>query len=116
MRIFKINKKIITDKSDCFVIAEIGNNHLGNFQIAKKMIKKAQECGVDAVKFQKRNNKKLFTKKMYSSIYNSENSYGKTYGQHRDFLEFNFNQYKELKSFSEDLGLIFLLPLLILKA
>ena len=107
MRIFKIDKKIITDKSDCFVIAEIGNNHMGNFNIAKKMIKKAKESGVDAVKLQKRNNKKLFTKKMYSTIYNSENSYGKTYGEHRDFLEFNFNQYKDLKSFSEDLGLIF---------
>ena len=107
MRIFKVNKKIITDKSDCFVVAEIGNNHMGNFDIAKKLIKKAHESGVDAVKLQKRNNKKLFTKKMYSTIYNSENSYGKTYGQHRDFLEFNLSQYKELKSFSEDLGLIF---------
>ena len=107
MRFFKVNKKIITDKSECFVVAEIGNNHMGNFDIAKKIIKKAHECGADAVKLQKRNNKRLFTKKMYSTIYNSENSYGKTYGQHRDFLEFNFNQYKELKSFSEDLGLIF---------
>lgn len=107
MRKFKIQNKIINDKSDCFLIAEIGNNHKGSIKIAKKMFKIAKDSGADAVKLQTRNNKALFTKKMYNSVYNSLNSYGETYGKHRDFLELNKKEYIELKKIAEDLGLIF---------
>ena len=81
------------------VIAEIGCNHKGNFNIAKEMIKVASNCGASIVKFQKRNNLKLLGKKAYNIPHPVEsNSYGKTYGLHRDFLEFNINQHKEAKS------------------
>ena len=90
-----------------FVIAEIGHNHQGSLDTAKKMIKAAKECGANAVKLQKRSNKDLFTKEMFNSIYNSENSYGKTYGEHREFLEFNESQYLELKKYSDELGIVF---------
>ena len=83
-----------------FVIAEIGHNHQGNINLAFELIRQAKICGADAVKFQKRNNKKLFTKKFYNEKYENENSYGETYGKHRDFLEFDFEQFKELKAFS----------------
>ena len=87
------------------VIAEIGCNHKGNFNIAKEMIKVASNCGASIVKFQKRNNLKLLGKKAYNSPHPVEsNSYGKTYGLHRDFLEFNINQHKELKRYCEQLG------------
>lgn len=107
MRKFKIKDKVITDDSDCFVIAEIGNNHKGDINIAKKMFQTAKKCGADAVKIQTRNNKFLFTKKLYNSDYNSYNSFGKTYGLHRESLEFEKKDYLYLKKYAEDLGLIF---------
>ena len=107
MRKFVIKTKVITEKSDCFVIAEIGNNHKGDLKIAKKMFQVAKQCGADAVKLQTRNNKSLFTQQMYNSVYNSYNSYGKTYGLHRDKLEFGKKDYIYLKKYAENLGLIF---------
>jgi len=97
----------INDKSDCFVIAEIGNNHQGNLEVCKKMFKAAKECGVDAVKLQKRDNRFLYTKSFYDSAYSSENAYGPTYGLHREALEFGEAEYQELKKYAEELGLIF---------
>ncbi len=101
-----MSKKIITENLP-FVIAEIGHNHQGSVEKAMEMIKQAKLCGASAVKLQKRSNKNLYTKEMYNSIYNSENSYAKTYGEHRDFLEFDKKQYFDLKKFSEELDIIF---------
>ena len=90
------------------LIAEIGCNHKGNFDIAKDLIKIAANCNVDVVKFQKRNSKELLTKKQYDAPHpNSMHSYGQTYGEHREFLEFNLQQHKDLKDYSESLGLIY---------
>ena len=61
-----------------FIIAEIGHNHQGKIEIAFEMIKQAKLCGANAVKFQKRSNKQLYTKKFYSEKYDHKNSYGKT--------------------------------------
>ena len=97
----------INDSSKCFVIAEIGHNHQGNVETAKKMIKAAVDAGASAVKLQKRDNRSLFTAAYYDRPYNSENSFGNTYGEHREFLEFNHDQYKELQNYSNELGTIF---------
>ena len=97
----------INDDSRCFVIAEIGHNHQGNIETAKRMIKAAADAGASAVKLQKRDNKSLFTKFFYDRPYNSENSFGDTYGEHREFLEFDLDQYKELQTFSTNLGVVF---------
>ena len=97
----------ISDDSRCFVIAEIGHNHQGNIDTAKKMIKAAVDAGASAVKLQKRDNRSLFTSAYYDRPYNSENSFGDTYGEHREFLEFNHDQYKELQDYSNELGTIF---------
>ena len=82
-----------------FVIAEIGCNHKGDFEIAKEMIRVAKIfCKVDAVKFQKRSNKELLSEEQYEEPHpNPINSYGDTYGEHREFLEFNIEQHRELK-------------------
>ena len=61
MREIKIENKIINDESACFVIAEVGHNHQGSVDTAKKIFDKAKEAGADAVKLQKRDNKALFT-------------------------------------------------------
>ena len=100
-------KETIITKNLPFIIAEIGHNHQGSIEKAKKLIYEAKVCGANAVKLQKRSNKNLYTKEMFDSIYNSENSYAKTYGEHREYLEFNKDQYLELKKYSEELGIIF---------
>ena len=96
------------DKNKSFVIAEIGCNHRGSVDIALQMIKSAKDCGVDAVKFQKRNNKTLFTKELYDSPYDNRNSFGKTYGEHREYLEFGKDEYKVLQDYSKELDIHFL--------
>lgn len=94
------------DRKKPRIIAEIGCNHKGNFEIAKEFIKMAAIfCKVDVVKFQKRNPKECLTKEQYNAPHpNPSNSYGKTYGEHREFLEFSLEQHKELKRFCEEMG------------
>jgi len=106
-REFRIGDRIVNDANPSFVIAEIGHNHQGNMDICKSMFRAAKETGADAVKLQKRDNHALFTREMYDSPYNSENAYAPTYGEHREMLEFNREQYLELKKYAEDLGIIF---------
>ena len=90
------------------VIAEIGCNHMGDINIAKELIDLAKEAGAQYVKFQKRNNIELLTDEQYNSPHpNLYNSYGDTYGAHREYLEFDVNQHKELKTYAEGLGLIY---------
>lgn len=90
-----------------YVIAEIGCNHKGDMQIAKELIQMAKIfCNVDAVKFQKRHNIELLTEEQYNSPHpNPSNSYGDTYGAHREYLEFDVDQHKELKAFCESIGI-----------
>lgn len=91
------------------VIAEIGCNHKGDIQIAKELIKMAKVyCDADVVKFQKRTNRELLTEEQYNSPHpNPLNSYGDTYGEHREFLEFNIGQHAELKDYCEKLGIVY---------
>lgn len=102
-----IANKEINENSDCFVVAEIGHNHQGSVEICKQLFKAAKDCGVDAVKLQKRNNRRLYIKEYFDTPYNSENAFGATYGLHREALEFDETEYEELKSYAEHLGLIF---------
>ncbi|SEH30064.1 N-acetylneuraminate synthase family protein [Magnetospirillum fulvum] len=97
----------IADDTDCYVIAEIGHNHQGDLEKCKQLFHAAHECGANAVKLQKRDNRSLFTKAMYDSAYSSENAYGDTYGAHREFLEFGEFEYKELRAYAKDLGISF---------
>ena len=90
------------------VIAEIGCNHMGKLEIAKELISLAKNCGVNYVKFQKRNNKLLLTEEQYNKPHPvPENSYGGTYGEHREKLEFTKEQHKELKKYCDDTGIIY---------
>jgi len=90
------------------VIAEIGCNHKGEIEIAKQLLKVAAESGIEVAKFQKRNNIELLTEDQYNATHpNPINSYGDTYGAHREFLEFNLSQHKELKEYAESLGIMY---------
>jgi sialic acid synthase len=83
-----------------YLVAEIGCNHMGDLKIAKMLIDQAKQCGADYVKFQKRDNKILFSKKEYNSKHPvPQNSFGKTYGEHREYLEFNLSQHKKIISY-----------------
>jgi N-acetylneuraminate synthase (EC 2.5.1.56) len=88
------------------IIAEIGCNHKGDMAIAKEMIMTAATyCKVDVVKFQKRCNKELLTPEEYNAPHpHPENSYGKTYGEHREFLEFNLDQHRQLQEWCKEFG------------
>jgi sialic acid synthase len=101
-----IGQTIVNDDNDCFVIAEIGHNHQGSIEKCIQLFKAAHECGVNAVKLQKRDNKRLYTKDLYCKSYDNENSYGSTYGLHREALEFGWDEYVELKKYAEELNLI----------
>ncbi|XPV68858.1 MAG: N-acetylneuraminate synthase family protein [Halarcobacter sp.] len=90
------------------VVAEIGCNHMGDFEIAKELIDLAKQSGSKYVKFQKRNNKELLTKEQYNAPHPVPvNSYGKTYGEHREFLEFTKEQHRELKEYSDSIGMAY---------
>ncbi len=97
----------ISEASDCYVIAEIGHNHQGQIEKCKELFRVAKECGVDAVKLQKRDNRSLFTRAMYDKPYDNENSFGATYGEHREALEFGRDEYLELRAYARDLGVTF---------
>ncbi len=92
-----------------YVIAEIGCNHKGQLDIARDMIKTAKIfCNVDAVKFQKRNNQELLSEKQYNQPHpNPVNSYGASYGEHREFLEFTLEQHRELKQYCEEMKITY---------
>jgi N-acetylneuraminate synthase len=92
-----------------YVIAEIGCNHKGEMEIAKELIKVAKIfCNVEAVKFQKRHNKELLTEEQYNRPHpNPINSYGDTYGAHREYLEFDLEQHRELKHYCEEIGIVY---------
>lgn len=80
-----------------FIIAEVGQNHQGDLELARKYIKIFAAEGADAVKFQTRNNKKLFSEDAYGKTYESENAFGVTYGEHREALELKPEWIKILK-------------------
>jgi N-acetylneuraminate synthase/sialic acid synthase len=106
-RELKIGKGLINDDSDCYVIAEIGHNHQGSLEKAKELFRAAKDADADAVKLQKRDNKTLYTKEMYNKPYENRNSYGATYGEHREALEFGWDEYVELQKYADELGLDF---------
>ena len=92
-----------------YLVAEIGCNHKGDMETAYEFIKTASVfCKVDAVKFQKRCNRELLTHEQYLAPHpDPHNSYGKTYGEHREFLEFTVDQHAQLKAWCEDFGLTY---------
>ena len=106
-RAFEIEGRLIDDSSTCYVIAEIGHNHQGDVEQAKQMFAKAKECGADAVKLQKRDNRSLFTKEYYTRPYDNPNSFGPTYGEHREALEFGRSEYLELQAYANEIGITF---------
>lgn len=90
------------------IIAEIGCNHKGDMDIALELIDTAAHCKVAGVKFQKRCIRELLTDKEYNVPHPCYyNSYGKTYGEHRQHLEFTLSQHRRLQARCKKLGIMY---------
>ena len=103
----KLSNCVISENNYPFIIAEIGNNHNGDMSIAKKLIDEAYKCGVNAVKFQTKDIETAFPQELLNKNYEGPNSFGKTYREHKEVLELNIDQLRELKKYSEEKNLIF---------
>ncbi|MFE0149159.1 N-acetylneuraminate synthase family protein [Nonomuraea sp. NPDC059007] len=100
--------RVISDGSDAYVIAEIGHNHEGDLDKAEELVLKAAAAGASAAKLQKRENTTLYTKAMYDEPYTGRNSYGATYGAHREALEFGHHEYTHLAKVAGEAGIDFI--------
>lgn len=94
-RTLTIAGRRISDADPCYVIAELGGNHGGSVDTARQLVEAAVRAGADAVKFQKRENARLYTSALLDQPYENENSYGATYGLHREALELTPSQMAE---------------------
>ncbi len=109
----KVKKENRMNKHESYkkpiVIAEIGCNHKGEMETAKELIKIAAIfCKAPAVKFQKRTPKELLSPEQYNAPHpNPMHSYGKTYGEHREYLEFTLDQHRELKEYCEEFNIVY---------
>jgi len=101
-----LKKEELTNKA--FIIAEVGQNHQGDLELARKYIREFADTGVDAIKFQTRNNKVLFADCAYNKPYNSENAFSEIYGLHREALELDPEWLPILKKDCEEHGVKFM--------
>src|SRR5919106_1796681 len=104
---FRIGAHELGDHAPCYVIAEIGHNHQGSLEKARELFREAKLAGAHAVKLQKRDNRGLYTRAAYDKPYDNENSFGATYGEHREFLEFGAPEYRELQRYADEIGVDF---------
>ena len=91
-----------------FIIAEVGQNHQGSLELAREYIKVFASVGADAIKFQTRNNKQLFSEEAYNAPYTSENAFAPIYGHHRELLELQKDWIQILKSDCEKYSVKFM--------
>ena len=95
-----IGKYMIGDGQPAFIIAEIGINHNGDLDIAKKLIAAAKNVGCDAVKFQKRTVDVVYTPEELAAT--RDNPFGLTNGDLKRGLEFSFDNYQEIDRFCKE--------------
>lgn len=86
-----------------FVIGEIGINHNGDIELAKRMIKMAKEVGCDAVKFQKRTIELVYTEDYLESY--CESPWGNTKREQKEGLEFGYEEYIAIDKYCKELGI-----------
>ena len=105
----KINKKIISKKSPCFIIAEAGVNHNGNIKLAKKLIDTAKKAGVDAIKFQTFKSEDLVAEKAEMADYQKDNiKIKESQLEMLKKLELSEKDFRELKRYCDKKKIIFL--------
>lgn len=100
----KIGRQEVGNGYPTFVIAEIGINHNGNVELAKKLIDAAALSGCDAVKFQKRTVEVVYTSEELAKP--RENPFGPTNGDLKHGLEFGKEQYEEIDRYCREKGIL----------
>ncbi len=103
-KVIKIGNKKVGDKQPCFVVAEVGINHNGSLNNAKKLINMAHLFGCDAVKFQKRTIDIVYSKEELARP--RESIFGNTNGDLKRGLEFGYDEYKEIDKYCKELGIL----------
>ncbi len=103
-KVVKIGKYNVGDLSHCFIIAEIGINHNGDINLAKKLIKMAHDLGADAVKFQKRTVDVVYTQ--HELEMERPNPFGNTNGDLKRGLEFGYGEYREIDEYCKKLSMM----------
>ena len=98
-----IIKNFESGKTDIFITAEVGINHNGDINIAKKLIDVCSDSGIDAVKFQKRTIDKVYTSEFLSS--ERESPWGTTQKDQKEGLEFGEKEYDEINDYCNQLGI-----------
>ncbi len=104
MSTVKIGNRLVGDDQPCFIIAEIGINHNGNIDTAKRLISVALAAGCDAVKFQKRSVSVVYTDEELAKP--RENPFGPTNGDLKYGLEFEQEEYEEIDAFCKSIKMI----------
>ena len=104
----KIGNRTVGERHPCYVVGEIGINHNGDIDIAKKLIDVAISAGCDAVKFQKRTIEVVYTKEKLARP--RENPFGPTNGDLKRGVEFRLEQYRVIDGYCRDKGSPGLLP------
>jgi len=103
MNSVRVGNKIISNSSPTYLIAEIGINHNGNLEIAKKLIDEAVNYGFDAVKFQKRTIEVVYSSEELAK--ERQSVFGNTNGDLKRGLEFNFDDYTEIDRYCKSKGI-----------
>ncbi len=85
----------------CYVVGEVGQNHNGRIDLARRLVEGVADARADAVKFCKRHIPSDLARRAYHRAYEGSNSFGNTYGEHREFLELTNQQHAELKRKAE---------------
>ena len=107
MKQLSVGQLQIGDGEPCFIAAEIGQNHNGDVETAKKLIDMSALCGATAVKFQKRDVDSELSVELSNRPYENVNSFGKTYGEHRHALELTVDQHRELQAYAAEKGVLY---------
>lgn len=97
MSTIRIGNRLVGDDQPCFIIAEIGINHNGDVDLAKRLISVALAAGCDAVKFQKRTVEVVYSPEELAKP--RENPFGPTNGDLKYGLEFEQEEYEEIDAF-----------------
>jgi N-acetylneuraminate synthase len=105
MTAIHIGDRVIGDGHPCFIVAEIGINHNGDVEIAKKLIRVAVASGCDAVKFQKRTPELCVPQAQRSMMRETPWGYI-SYMEYREKVEFGRKEYEEIDRFCRDQGVI----------